>query len=122
MAAMVLSYLSKQAKGNTSGMMVFLLKRRLKPPVLFFGQLMKQSQPFNPKTNMENLTVGEIDKILLKFPEARKIAVYNFLGTVGNNPSAMTANMNLSMDARSYKWKAQTVEAIRVGISYAASK
>jgi len=46
----------------------------------------------------------------------RRIAVENFLGTVGSNPNAYAATQNLYQDARDYKWNAATQTAIRRGI------
>jgi len=45
----------------------------------------------------------------------KAIAVQNFLGSLGGM-TRMDALMNLSMDARSYKWNTPTVNAIRSGI------
>ena len=43
------------------------------------------------------------------------IAVQNFLGTLGGSTQS-DALANLEMDARSYRWNAATVGAIRAGI------
>ncbi len=46
----------------------------------------------------------------------RRIAVENFLGTLGCERSAFAATQNLYQDARDYKWNAATQTAIRRGI------
>jgi hypothetical protein len=46
----------------------------------------------------------------------KKIAVENFLMSVGNNPDEYSAKQNLWNDARSYKWNSATVETIYKGI------
>lgn len=48
--------------------------------------------------------------------KVKRIAVFNFLSSVGANPDASAANYNLQSDARSYKWNAPTVAAIAKGI------
>ena len=52
-----------------------------------------------------------IEKALLKFPKAKKIAVENF--TMGYDTLNMEASTNLDMDARMYKWNTHTVNAIK---------
>ena len=52
-----------------------------------------------------------IDQAIKKYPKAKRIAVENF--TSGYDRLNMEAGMNLSADAASYKWNAQTVSAIR---------
>jgi hypothetical protein len=47
----------------------------------------------------------------------KKIAVQNFLGTVGSNPDYMSASMNAEMDAGMYGWNYATQGAIHEGIS-----
>lgn len=47
----------------------------------------------------------------------RKIAVENFLGTMGEN--YRDASMNLKLDARLYRWSTATVKAIEAGIELA---
>lgn len=47
--------------------------------------------------------------------EAKKIAVENFLGTLGDL-TTHEAIANLNMDAKLYKWNAATVKAILDGI------
>jgi hypothetical protein len=49
----------------------------------------------------------------------RRIAVENFLASLGSSPSKQAALMNLGEDARMYKWNAATVSAIRTGIGEA---
>lgn len=46
----------------------------------------------------------------------KKIAVENFLMSVSANASVYEALANLHCDAKSYKWNAKTVSAIRTGI------
>ena len=45
----------------------------------------------------------------------RKIAVVNFLGSIGDMPRG-AAMANLTADAKSYRWNKETVTAIRTGI------
>jgi hypothetical protein len=54
----------------------------------------------------------------------RRIAVENFLGTLGNEGGAREAKMNMYQDASGYKWNAATQLAILRGIDlyYARSK
>ena len=58
-------------------------------------------------TNFDHL----IATALRKFPKAKKIAVENFSFTA--DKMDMATNMNLEMDAASYKWHPHTVSAIR---------
>jgi hypothetical protein len=60
------------------------------------------------------LNKERIEEILKKYPKARRIAVENFLMTKSGDQ--MADGMNLSMDAQSYKWNRDTVNAIREGI------
>lgn len=50
-----------------------------------------------------------------KSKEVRTIAVENFLISLSGN--RMADEMNLEMDAASYKWNAATIQAIRNGIA-----
>jgi len=68
---------------------------------------------------MRNLTIPEIDKILEKHPQAKRIAVENFLITVTNCGSESNARKNLKLDTKLYRWNTQTVKAIKVGIEIA---
>lgn len=68
---------------------------------------------------MRNLTIPEINAIKDQFPGCKAIAVENFLMSCGNNPTITDAIGNLQMDARSYKWNDQTINAIRLGITRA---
>lgn len=61
------------------------------------------------------LTISRITELALK-KGVKKIAVENFLHSVGANGSIRDALLNLNMDARSYQWNAATVNAIRQGI------
>jgi len=47
--------------------------------------------------------------------KVRSLAVTNFLGSLEGNTQDH-ARTNLDQDARSYRWNAATVEAIRIGI------
>ena len=62
---------------------------------------------------MRELTNAEI-AVYANRPGVRKIAVENFLGTMGTN--AIDAAGNLTMDAALYQWNVRTVTAIRAGI------
>ena len=46
----------------------------------------------------------------------RKVAVENFLYSVGANPNKYCALLNLESDAISYSWNEETENAIRQGI------
>lgn len=63
------------------------------------------------------LTKEQIEK-LASGKGVRRIAVENFLGSLGG-VDRMGASMNLSQDARDYRWNAATVNAIRKGINLA---
>lgn len=65
---------------------------------------------------MPKLTDARIEALSNK-RGAKKIAVQNFLWTVGNNECREYAYANLEQDARLYKWNAATQAAIRTGIS-----
>lgn len=52
-----------------------------------------------------------IEKAMVKFPKARRIAVENF--TMGYDSMNMEASMNLGMDARLYNWNSDTIKAIK---------
>ena len=62
---------------------------------------------------MRQLTIPEINKLTSR-KNVRKIAVENFLMTMGNNPSA--ASINMGYDADLYKWNNATIQAIIDGI------
>lgn len=62
---------------------------------------------------MRQLTSDEISK-LASAAGVKRIAVENFLSTMGDN--AIYAGMNLNDDARCYRWNAATQSAIRRGI------
>lgn len=66
---------------------------------------------------MKMLTMIEIADILRKNPNAKRIAVENFLSTMGNDKNV--AMSNLGFDAKSYKWNTATVKAITQGIKIA---
>lgn len=65
---------------------------------------------------MRELTISKISKFANR-KGVRKIAVENFLMTMGDN--LMDARYNLQCDARSYKWNSPTVQAINAGIALA---
>jgi hypothetical protein len=67
------------------------------------------------------LTVDRIEKLASR-RGVRAVAVRNFLLTVGENKNLMVAYANLEADARSYRWNAATVNAIRTGIREYFSK
>ena len=62
---------------------------------------------------MRQLTIPEINKLASR-KNVKKIAVENFLMTMGNNP--LTASINMGYDANIYKWNSQTIKAIKDGI------
>jgi hypothetical protein len=64
------------------------------------------------------LTGAEIEAFASR-PNVRRIAVENFLGSLGNEFSMGNAMMNLNQDATSYKWNGATMSAIRAGIKKA---
>ena len=64
------------------------------------------------------LSIEEIEKLANK-PNVRKIAVENFLMTVGNNTSEYIAMRNLELDSNLYNWNIATQTAIRKGIKLA---
>lgn len=66
---------------------------------------------------MRKLTSGEINVIVSCNPKAKKIAVENFLATMGDDK--FDAMSNLGYDAKSYKWNTATVRAIAQGIKMA---
>ena len=66
---------------------------------------------------MRDLTQNEIEGLASR-PGVRRIAVENFLGTMGE--SRRDAEGNLSLDGRSYQWNAATMQAIRDGIRKAS--
>ena len=69
---------------------------------------------------LRNLTGQEIEKILKKFPNAKRIAVETFLMTVANNSNKYYANANLDKDRLLYGWNIDTARAIRKGIDLAS--
>jgi hypothetical protein len=66
---------------------------------------------------MRRLTEEEIAKLATR-KGVKENAVRNFLSTLGSL-TPMEAGMNVSQDARDYKWNAATVKAIRDGINLA---
>ena len=65
---------------------------------------------------MRQLTIPEINKLASR-KNVKKIAVENFLMTMGDN--APEAIFNAVYDAESYNWNNATVQAIKAGISLA---
>jgi len=49
-------------------------------------------------------------------PNVKRIAVENFLLTIGNCDTLQNALLNLAKDASLYRWNAETIDAIREGI------
>jgi hypothetical protein len=70
---------------------------------------------------MKELTHDEIEKYASR-KGVKKIAVRNFLGTLGGAGSAAGELANMRSDAASYKWNAATVAAITAGIKKAYQK
>ena len=66
---------------------------------------------------MRKITAQEIEEYASR-PEARRIAVENFLGTMGTDREVALGN--LVLDARLYRWNRQTKRAISEGIALAA--
>ena len=62
---------------------------------------------------MRRLTIIEVNKLASRHM-VKKIAVENFLSTMGTNYDH--AICNLAADARSYRWNKQTIRAIEAGI------
>jgi hypothetical protein len=58
-----------------------------------------------------------IEKVLVRFPKAKRIAVENF--TMGYDNLSNEAQSNLELDARLYNWNRDTINAI---ISVISSK
>jgi hypothetical protein len=73
----------------------------------------KRSNP-TPEILMP-LSPDQIQKLATR-KGVRRIAVENFLGTLGNEGGAMNAKRNLYADARDYKWNSATQTAISRGI------
>ena len=65
---------------------------------------------------MRQLIIPEINK-LASHKNVRKIAVENFLMSMGDNPLA--ASINMGYDADLYKWNNATIQAIKAGIALA---
>ena len=68
---------------------------------------------------MRILTNAEIEQ-LASTKGARRIAVENFLSTMGTDERI--ARANFSLDTGLYKWNAPTQAAIRAGICLASKK
>jgi len=65
---------------------------------------------------MRTLTSQEIEQFA-SYPKVKKIAVENFLATMGTDSSAAFGNLDL--DLRLYNWNVATYCAIRAGIKAA---
>ena len=63
---------------------------------------------------MKKLTSKQIEKLAGR-KGVKKIAVENFLSTMGTDTLEVT--LNLHADAKSYKWNAATINAIKSGIA-----
>jgi metal-responsive CopG/Arc/MetJ family transcriptional regulator len=73
---------------------------------------------------LRNLHVEEVDRVIESMPESsrsrvKRIAVENFLFSVGANRNRAAAIMNLLVDAQQYRWNEQTIHAIVLGIDAA---
>jgi len=68
---------------------------------------------------MRDLTAVEIQKFAAR-TGVRKIAVENFLGTIGRGDNSHGCRCNLYADAAAYRWNAATVAAILAGIKLAS--
>jgi len=66
---------------------------------------------------MRNLTLQEIE-LLISHPGRKRMAVENFLMSMGTNN--LIAKANLELDAKLYKWNSATIHAIRAGIKLAS--
>jgi hypothetical protein len=64
---------------------------------------------------MRDLNFEEIDTLASR-KGVRRVAVVNFLSTLGHAGSKSGELYNLSMDAGLYKWNSATQNAIRRGI------
>jgi len=65
---------------------------------------------------LRELSDSEITNLASK-PNVRRIAVENFLMSMGDD--SLNAYLNLDLDTRLYKWNAPTQNAIRKGIALA---
>lgn len=66
---------------------------------------------------MRRLDIEEIEKLASE-DYVRRIAVENFLMSMGYNNK--TATLNLRRDAKMYRWNIQTIRAIEKGIILAS--
>lgn len=67
---------------------------------------------------MKELSDTEIESLANR-KGVKKIAVENFLGSLGNAGGIQAELANLRSDAQSYKWNSATVKAIEAGIKKA---
>ena len=65
-------------------------------------------------TTTNDPVTNAIEKALKKCPKAKRIPVQNFVWTAPDDK--MANGMNLTEDAKSYKWNADTVKAIRLAL------
>jgi len=72
--------------------------------------------PRGLEVSMRKLELEEIEKFASR-AGVKKIAVENFLMSMGDNP--INAQLNLGIDTRLYSWNSQTVKAIQDGIRLA---
>lgn len=68
---------------------------------------------------LRNLDCNEIEALLHKYPNAKKIAVETFLSTTKNCEAIYYALECLRKDSLLYGWNQQTIQAIRDGIKLA---
>ena len=67
---------------------------------------------------LRSLTSAEIEEIMAKYPKARRIAVCNFLSSLGGS-ILLHAEGNLYNDSKVFGWKKDTISAIRAGFQVA---
>jgi len=65
---------------------------------------------------MKELRLETIEELACR-PKVRRIAVENFLASMGTDATA--ARQNLNLDSRLYKWNPETIRAIKDGIKLA---
>jgi hypothetical protein len=64
---------------------------------------------------MEEITKEIIERVLSRYKKAKRIAVENFLST-SEGLRWEDQEANLEMDAALYRWKSDTIKAIRTGL------
>ena len=68
---------------------------------------------------MRELTYKEIEELANR-PGAKKIAVENFLGSMGTDLTITEIIGNVAIDAKLYNWSQETISAIMEGVWMAA--